>query len=116
MSDRQQPDCSDVPEARLVLGVAGRGSLRWAAVDLADQLDGVRARADLSPMATIGLGRTLAAAALLHRFTLKNPGRILVEVAGDGPMGRIVAEIPKTLTNHPIEKIEKIVKDELDAT
>ena len=28
---------------------------------------------------------------------------------------RIVAEVPKTLTNHPIDKIEKLVKDELDA-
>lgn len=28
---------------------------------------------------------------------------------------KIVAEIPKTLTNHPIEEIEEIVKKELDA-
>ena len=28
---------------------------------------------------------------------------------------KIIAEIPKTLTNHPVDEIEKIVKDELKA-
>lgn len=28
---------------------------------------------------------------------------------------RVIAEIPKTLTNHPIDQIEKLVKRELDA-
>ncbi|MCB1341724.1 MAG: host attachment protein [Pseudooceanicola sp.] len=28
---------------------------------------------------------------------------------------RIVAEVPKTLTNHPLDQIEKLVKHELDA-
>lgn len=28
---------------------------------------------------------------------------------------KIIAEIPKTLTGHPMDKIEKIIKDELDA-
>ncbi|KUF12502.1 host attachment family protein [Pseudoponticoccus marisrubri] len=28
---------------------------------------------------------------------------------------RVVAEVPKTLTNHPVDKIEKLVKKELDA-
>ena len=28
---------------------------------------------------------------------------------------RIVAEVPKTLTNHPVDEIEKLVKRELDA-
>jgi len=28
---------------------------------------------------------------------------------------KIIADIPKTLTNHPVEEIEKIVKAELDA-
>ena len=28
--------------------------------------------------------------------------------------GKVVAEIPKTLTNHPMQEIERIVKDELE--
>lgn len=28
---------------------------------------------------------------------------------------RVIAEVPKTLTNHPVDKIEKLVKKELDA-
>lgn len=30
--------------------------------------------------------------------------------------GRVIAEIPKTLANHPIEKIEEILRKELEAT
>ncbi|MFC3118959.1 host attachment protein [Jhaorihella thermophila] len=28
---------------------------------------------------------------------------------------RVVAEIPKTLTNHPVDQLEKVVKAELEA-
>ncbi len=89
-------DCNDHPEGELALGVAGEGSLRWAAVDLGQLLDELRRRVDLSPIATVALGRTLTAATLLHRFTLKNPGKIVVEVAGDGPLGRVVGELGDT--------------------
>ncbi|MDT0683484.1 host attachment family protein [Roseicyclus sp. F158] len=29
--------------------------------------------------------------------------------------GRVIGEVPKTLTNHPVDEIEQIVKGELDA-
>ena len=29
--------------------------------------------------------------------------------------GKVVAEIPKTLTNHPVDKLESLIKGELDA-
>ncbi|MBP0482319.1 host attachment family protein [Sagittula salina] len=29
---------------------------------------------------------------------------------------KVIAEVPKTLTNHPVREIEKLVKKELDAT
>lgn len=77
----------------LELGVAARGDLRWAAVDLAAPLEEVRRRLDLSPLATVALGRTLASAALLLRFTTKNPGSLLLEVLGDGPLGKVQAEV-----------------------
>jgi len=73
--------------------VAGCGDLRWAAVDLAAPLEDVRQRLDLSPVAATALGRSLTAAALLLRFTTKNPGSLLLEVLGDGPLGKVQAEV-----------------------
>jgi len=46
----------------------------------------------LSPLAAIGLGQMLAAAAMLTRLTAKRPTRMLLEAAGDGPLGRVRAE------------------------
>ena len=77
----------------LELGVAAHGDLRWAAVDVAAPLEEVRRRLDLSPLAAVALGRSLSAAALLLRFTTKNPGSLLLEVLGDGPLGKVQAEV-----------------------
>lgn len=78
---------------QLRLGVAALGDLRWAVVDLRGPIDEARLRLDLSPVAAVALGRSLIAAALLLRFTTKNPGRLLLEIRGDGPLGTIVAEV-----------------------
>lgn len=81
------------PEAgALQLGVAGRGDLRWAVADVTGPLEAIRRRLDLSPIAAVALGRALAAAALVLRFTTKEPGRLVLEVLGDGPVGKVVAE------------------------
>ncbi len=85
--------CRSQEKGQLRLGVAGQSNLRWAAVDLAAPLEEVRLRLDLSPVAAVALGRALAAAALLLRFTFKVPGRLLVEIAGDGPLGKVLAEV-----------------------
>lgn len=77
----------------LRLGVAARGDLRWAVVDLAQPLEEARQRLDLSPLASVALGRAMAATALVFRFTTKSPGRLLFEVRGDGPLGKVLAEI-----------------------
>jgi molecular chaperone Hsp33 len=77
----------------LALGVAARGDLRWAAVDVSAPLEEARRRLDLSPLAAVALGRALSAVALLQRFTTKNPGQLLLEVLGDGPLGKIQAEV-----------------------
>ncbi len=80
-------------QGELQLGLAGQGNLRWAAVDVTQPLEEARQRLDLSPIAAVALGRALAAAALLLRFYSKNPGGLLFEVIGDGPLGRVVAEV-----------------------
>ena len=80
-------------EGTLRLGVAANGDLRWALVDITGPVEDVRRRLDLSPLASVALGRSLAAAALLFRFTTKSPGRLLFEVRGEGPLGKVVAEI-----------------------
>ncbi len=79
-------------DGELRLGVAASGDLRWAAVDVAGPLEVARHRLDLAPLPAVALGRALAAATLLLRFTSKSAARMLVEVLGDGPLGKIVAE------------------------
>lgn len=77
----------------LSLGIAGLGDFRWAAVDVTVPLERMRRRLDLSPLAAVALGRTMSAAALLLRFNNKSPGRVRVEIKGDGPLGSITAEV-----------------------
>lgn len=77
----------------LRLGVAGGGDLRWAVVDVTGPLEAIRRALDLSPIAAVALGRALAAAALVLRFTTKEPGRLVLEVLGDGVLGKVVAEV-----------------------
>ena len=80
------------PESRLELGLAGGGSLRWAVVDLTGVVQEARDRRDLSPVATAALGRSMAGAALLLRLATKTPSRLVMEVRGDGPILRVLAE------------------------
>ena len=78
----------------LQLGVAGRGGdLRWAVADVGGPLESIRQSLDLSPVAAVALGRALSAAALVLRFSSKEPSRLVLEVLGDGPLGKIVAEV-----------------------
>ncbi len=77
----------------LELGVAAGGDLRWAAVDVAGPVEEARRRLDLSPVAAVALGRALAAASLVLRFTTKQEGRLVLEVLGDGPLKKVVAEV-----------------------
>ncbi len=91
----ETPEAATAAEAgggRLLSGLAGRGALRWVVVDLALPLDEARRRLDLSPLSAVALGRALSGAALLRRIALKVPSRVTLEIAGDGPLGRVVAE------------------------
>lgn len=73
-------------------GLAGGGTLRWAASDLGEVVETARARLDLSPVAAAALGRALSGAALLLRLATKTPTRLVLELVGDGPIRRVIAE------------------------
>ncbi len=79
----------------LQLGLAGRGTLRWAAVDISGPLEEARRRLDLSPIAAVALGRSLAAASLLLRFYTKVPTTLIFEILGDGALGKVAAEVDR---------------------
>jgi molecular chaperone Hsp33 len=77
---------------RLHVGTAARGDLRWALADLTPLVEEARVQRDLSPLAAIGLGQLLTAAVLLTRLISKDPLRLVLDVRGDGPLGRMRAE------------------------
>ncbi|MCB1033934.1 MAG: Hsp33 family molecular chaperone HslO [Acidobacteria bacterium] len=85
-------DETSIGRGRLRLGLAARGELRWAVIDLGEVVETLRERRDLSPVAAVTLGQMLAGAALLHRMQLKTPVRLILEARGDGPLGRVTAE------------------------
>ncbi len=81
------------PSGNLEYGVAGEVSLRWAAVDLTPVVEEARRRHDLSPIAAVALGRAMAGATLLLRLSVRASRRLTLTVTGDGPIGKIVAEV-----------------------
>lgn len=76
----------------IAIGRAGGVGVRWAAVDLAGVVEEARWRHDLSPVAAAALGRAFAGAILLQRLSARACRRLTLTVAGDGPLGRILAE------------------------
>jgi len=79
-------------EGKLELGLAGNGAFRWAVADITDVVAEARDRFDLWPVPAAALGRCLAGAALLQRLSTKTPSRLMLEVRGDGPILRVLAE------------------------
>jgi molecular chaperone Hsp33 len=79
-------------QGTLELGMAGQGAFRWAVADITNVLEEVRERFDLWPVPAAALGRCLAGAALLQRLSTKSPSRLMLEVRGDGPILRVLAE------------------------
>ena len=84
--------CTRHREGTLELGLAGHGAFRWAVADITDVMEEVRDRFDLWPVPAAALGRCLAGAALLQRLSTKSPSRLMLEVRGDGPILRVLAE------------------------
>lgn len=77
----------------LRIGLAGKDQLRWGATDLTLVLEEARRRHDLSPVATVALGRVGAAAVLLQRLSTKRALRLTVDLRGSGPLERVFAEV-----------------------
>lgn len=77
----------------LEVGVVAEAGLRWAAADFTQVVEGARWRLDLSPLAAAALGRTLTGAALLLRLYHKTTMKLLLDIRGDGPLGRVLAEV-----------------------
>ncbi|HZF11469.1 MAG TPA: Hsp33 family molecular chaperone HslO [Thermoanaerobaculia bacterium] len=93
MSSPAKPDLRETSATgRLQLGMAGGGALRWAVADVTGVVEEARGRLDLSPVAAAALGRCLAGASLLLRLAAKTPTRLVLEIRGDGPLGRVIAE------------------------
>ncbi len=78
---------------RLEAGLAAGHELRWAGVDLSLVVEEARRKLDLSPVATVAMGRCAVAAALLLRMSIKRPERLVLDVRGDGPLGRVLIEV-----------------------
>lgn len=83
----------NVNTGRLETGIAGGGSLRWGVVEITGVVEEARSRLDLSPVAAAALGRCLAGSALLLSLAPKSLRRLILEVHGDGPLGRVLAEV-----------------------
>jgi len=79
-------------QGTLELGMAGNGAFRWAVADITSVMEELRDRFDLWPVPAAALGRCLAGAALLQRMSTKSPSRLMLEVRGDGPLLRVLAE------------------------
>ena len=79
-------------QGTLELGMAGNGAFRWAVADITGVMAEVRDRFDLWPVPAAALGRCLAGAALLQRLATKTPSRLMLEVRGNGPLLRVLAE------------------------
>src|SRR5688572_18513595 len=80
------------PEGVLQAGTARAGEVRWVATDITGPLEFIRQRRDLSPVAAAALGRSLAGAAMLLRLSTKTPQRLVLEIRGDGPLRKVMAE------------------------
>lgn len=80
------------PEGVLEAGLAAGGEVRWVTTDITSPLEYIRRRRDLSPVSAAALGRSLAGAAMLLRIAAKTPVRLVVEIRGSGPLGKVMAE------------------------
>lgn len=76
---------------RLVRAVAANATLRAFAAVTTGLVEEARRRHDCYPVAAAALGRTLTAALLLGA-TLKTKENLTLRIAGDGPLGGIIAD------------------------
>ena len=77
----------------LFSGVDPARAFRWFAVDVTDVTRSAQLRLNLSPVASVAFGRCVAAAAMLMRMSSKTPRRLILDVRGAGPLGRVMVEV-----------------------
>ncbi len=77
-------------EGVLVEGIVG--DFRFVACDITSMIDRVSVERGLSPLAGCALGRVISGAVMLLRLLTKGYARLLLEVYGGGPLGKVVAE------------------------
>lgn len=76
---------------RYVKGLSLDNTIRITVVKTTEVVETARKNHDLSPTATVLLGRALTGASLLAS-QLKGEERVRLSIEGDGPIGKIVAE------------------------
>lgn len=80
-----------VVEDYLVRGVAKEGQIRVMAARTTRLAEEGRRRHGTMPVATAALGRLMTGTVMMGAL-LKRDERVLVQVCGDGPLGKVVAE------------------------
>ncbi|HEY2554055.1 MAG TPA: Hsp33 family molecular chaperone HslO, partial [Candidatus Cybelea sp.] len=80
---------------RLVSAAAAEGMISLVAGTTTELVREAQARHQLAPTASAAVGRLITGAALLGA-SLKGRERLTLQVAGNGPIGRIVADVVTT--------------------
>jgi molecular chaperone Hsp33 len=93
MGDDERSEQDGIDAGLVQAGMAGEGSIRWVTADVTPAVEYMRPRVDFSPVAAAAFGQALAGATLLAQLQAKNPLLLKLEVRGDGPIGRVVAEV-----------------------
>ncbi|BDE06888.1 33 kDa chaperonin [Vulcanimicrobium alpinum] len=83
---------------RIVTASAARGTVSLVAGITTHLVRDARERHDLAPTASAAVGRLLTAAALLGT-SLKGRERLTLQIAGDGPLGKVTADAWSTGTH-----------------
>lgn len=76
-----------------IRATAAEGLLRAVAVSLTDAVKEAQRAHQAWPVAAAAMGRVMTTAAMLAGDMKDDQGRLTVEVQGDGPLGRVVADI-----------------------
>lgn len=80
----------------LLHAVAAQGTLMAVAASTRGVVEEARRRHDTWPTATAALGRALTGVLLLGALLKEERQRVMLELAGDGPLGLVVAEATAT--------------------
>ncbi|WP_265447280.1 Hsp33 family molecular chaperone HslO [Acetivibrio straminisolvens] len=78
-------------EDYIVRATAGEGTIRAIAAATTNMVKEAQKVHGLSPLATVALGRTMTAAAMMSTSLKEEKAAITLQIKGDGPIGGIVA-------------------------